>query len=102
MRAAVTDADLPRSVCPEVLQYIVNIDNRCTTRALQGKTPYEKLLGAKPDVSKINVCGSVRFVPVPKAKRQDKLRRNAKPALLLGLAQMTTSYRLLHLLTGNC
>ena len=60
---------------------------------LQGKTTYEKLIAAKPDVSKIKVCGSVGFVHVQKAKRQDKLSRKAKPALLLGSAQINAGYR---------
>ena len=60
---------------------------------LQGKTTYEKLIAAKPDVSKIKVCGSVGFVHVQKAKRQDKLSRKAKPALLLGFAQINAGYR---------
>jgi hypothetical protein len=99
MRAAMHAADLPNRLWPEVLQYIVDIDNMSPTRALQGKTPSEKLLGTVPNVAKIRVCGSVGFVFV--AKRKDKLCPKAEPALLLGFAPSTTGYRLLHLRTGK-
>jgi hypothetical protein len=99
MRAAMHAADLPNRLWPEVLQYIVDIDNMSPTRALQGKTPSEKLLGTVPNVAKIRVCGSVGFVFV--AKRKEKLCPKAEPALLLGFARLTTGYRLLHLRTGK-
>eukprot|EP00644_Phytophthora_capsici_P015127 jgi/Phyca11/20872/fgenesh1_pg.PHYCAscaffold_75_\ len=44
---------MPTKLWPEVLQYIVDIDNMSATRALNGKTPYEKLHDKKPDVSKV-------------------------------------------------
>ncbi|KAE8965714.1 hypothetical protein PR001_g28644, partial [Phytophthora rubi] len=101
MRAAMYAADLPNRLWPEVLQYIVDIDNMSPTRALKGKTPSEKLLGTVPNVAKIRVCGSVGFVFVAKAKRKHKLCPKAEPALLLGFARSTTGYRLLHLRTGQ-
>uniref|UniRef100_H3HAI1 Integrase catalytic domain-containing protein n=1 Tax=Phytophthora ramorum TaxID=164328 RepID=H3HAI1_PHYRM len=52
MRAAMHAADLPNRLWPEVLQYIVDIDNMSPTRALKGKTPSEKLLGTVPNVAK--------------------------------------------------
>ncbi|KAE9298600.1 hypothetical protein PF001_g15852 [Phytophthora fragariae] len=100
MRAAMYAADLPNRLWPEVLQYIVNIDNMSPTRALKGKTPSEKLLGTAPNMAKIRVCGSVGFVFVAKAKRKHKLCPKAEPALLLGFARSTTGYRLLHLRIG--
>ncbi|KAE8970195.1 hypothetical protein PF011_g26516 [Phytophthora fragariae] len=101
MRAAMYATDLPNRLWPEVLQYIVDIDNMSPTRALKGKTPSEKLLGTVPNVAKIRVCGSVGFVFVAKAKRKHKLCPKAEPALLLGFARSTTVYRLLHLRTGQ-
>ncbi|GMF56115.1 unnamed protein product [Phytophthora fragariaefolia] len=99
MRTAMYAADLPNRLWPEVLQYIVDIDNMSPTRALKGKTPSEKLLGTVPSVAKIRVGSSVGFVFV--AKRKDKLSPKAEPALLLGFARSTTGYRLLHLRTGQ-
>ena len=71
------------------------------TRALKGQNPFEKLLGRKPDVGKVKVCGSVGFVHVPKERSKTKLSVKADPALLLGFAQVSTGYRLLHLRTGG-
>ncbi|KAK1940577.1 Retrovirus-related Pol polyprotein from transposon RE1 [Phytophthora citrophthora] len=67
-RAAVNAAALPTRLWPEVLHYVVDIDNMSATRVLKGKTPSEKLLGKKPDVSKIRVCGSVGFIYQTKRK----------------------------------
>ena len=53
MRAAMRAADIPTQMRPEVLQYIVDIDNMSATRTLKGNTPSEKLDGKKPDVSTI-------------------------------------------------
>jgi transposase InsO family protein len=99
MRAAMHAADLPNRLWPEVLQYIVDVDNMSATRALNGRTPSEKLLGKAPDVSKIRVCGSVGFIHEP--KRKTKLSPKAEPGLLLGFAQRSPGYRLLHLRTGK-
>ncbi|GMF32442.1 unnamed protein product [Phytophthora fragariaefolia] len=99
MRTAMYAADLPNWLWPEVLQYIVGIDNMSPTRAQKGMTPSEKLLGTVPSVAKIRVCGSVGFVFVE--KRKDALSPKAGPALLLGFASSTTGYRLLHLRTGQ-
>ncbi|KAE9016218.1 hypothetical protein PF011_g7249 [Phytophthora fragariae] len=73
MRAAMHAANLPDQLWPEVLQYIVGIDNMSATRALNGRTPSEKLLGQKPDLHRIRICGSVGFIHVPKEKRRTKL-----------------------------
>eukprot|EP00644_Phytophthora_capsici_P007165 jgi/Phyca11/112536/e_gw1.22.63.1 len=90
---------MPSKLWPEVLQYIVEIDNLSATRALNGKTPSEKLHGKKPDLKKVRVCGCIGFVY--EAKRQNKLSPKAEPALLLGFARTSPGYRLLHLRTGK-
>ncbi|KAE8965239.1 hypothetical protein PR001_g28792 [Phytophthora rubi] len=100
MRAAMHAANLPDQLWPEVLQYIVGIDNMSATRALNGRTPSEKLLGQKPDLHKIRVCGSVGFIHVPKEKRRTKLSLKSEPGLLLGFAHLSPGYRFLHLRTG--
>ncbi|KAE9289052.1 hypothetical protein PR003_g25654 [Phytophthora rubi] len=101
MRAAMHAANLPDRLWPEVLPYIVDVDNMSSTRALNGKTPSEKLLGKVPDVKKIRMCGSVGFIHVAKQKRKTKLNPRAEPALLLGFGQTSPGYRLLHLRTGK-
>ncbi|KAE9306463.1 hypothetical protein PF008_g21466 [Phytophthora fragariae] len=101
MRAAMHAANLPDRLWPEVLPYIVDVDNMSSTRALNGKTPSVKLLGKVPDVKKIRACGSVGFIHVAKQKRKTKLNPRAEPALLLGFGQTSPGYRLLHLRTGK-
>ncbi|EGZ06955.1 hypothetical protein PHYSODRAFT_377560, partial [Phytophthora sojae] len=46
---------LPQKLWPEVLRYVVDIDNMTATRALKGRTPSEKLFNKKPDISKIRI-----------------------------------------------
>lgn len=99
VRAAMHAANLPDQLWPEVLQYIVDIDNMSATRALNSRTPSEKLLGQKPDLHKIRVCGSVGFIHVPKEKRRTKLSPKSEPGLLLGFARLSPGYRFLHLRT---
>ncbi|KAE9336067.1 hypothetical protein PF008_g13196 [Phytophthora fragariae] len=101
VRVTMHAADLPLKLWPEVLQYVVDIDNMTTTRALNGKTPSEKLFGKKPDTSKIRVCGCVGFVCVQKQVCKHKLSPKANPALLLVFARSAPGYRLLHLRTGK-
>ena len=96
-------ADLPTRMWLEVLQYIVDINNMSATLALNGngKTTSENLLGYKPDVSKIEVCGPVGFVYVSEEERSTKLRDESYPGLILGLDQVRTRYELLYLRTGD-
>ncbi|POM69813.1 Copia-type Polyprotein [Phytophthora palmivora] len=98
-RTAMQAADMPTALWPEALQYIVEIDNMSATRALNGRTPFEKLHGKKPDLNKVRVCGAIGFVYV--AKRKNKLSSKAEPALLLGVSRTVPGYRLLHLRTGK-
>ncbi|POM60074.1 Uncharacterized protein PHPALM_31112 [Phytophthora palmivora] len=93
------ELDMLTALWPGVLQYIVEIDNMSATRALNGRTPFEKLHGIKPDLNKVRVCGAIGFVYV--AKRKNKLSSKAEPALLLGVSRTVLGYRLLHLRTGK-
>ncbi|KAJ8525831.1 hypothetical protein ON010_g15282 [Phytophthora cinnamomi] len=53
IRVVMHAVDLPEKIWPEVLQYVVDIDNMNATRALKGRNPSEKLFSEKPDISKI-------------------------------------------------
>ncbi|KAF4132727.1 Integrase core domain [Phytophthora infestans] len=101
MRAVMHAANLPIILWPEVLRYVVEVDNLSPTKALQGLTPTEKLSGLKPDVAQLKVCGCVGYVFVPKETRKNKLSAKAEPGLFLGFARMGHGYRLLHLRSGK-
>jgi len=101
MRAVMHAANLPMGLWPEVLRYVVEVDNLSPTKALKGVTPTEKLLGSKPDVAQLKVCGCVGYVFIPKEIRKNKLSAKAEPALFLGFPRTRHGYRLLHLRTGK-
>ncbi|KAG4233156.1 hypothetical protein PC116_g18626 [Phytophthora cactorum] len=63
--------------------------------------PTEKLTGVKPDISKLNVCGCVGYVFVPKEVPKNRLSAKAEPALFLGVPKTGHGFRLLHLRMGK-
>ncbi|KAE9297506.1 hypothetical protein PF008_g23728 [Phytophthora fragariae] len=101
VRAIREATGLSESLWGEVLMFVVEVDNMNSTKALPDMTPYQKLTGMKPDVSKLHVCGCVAFAHVPKKKRASKLSPKVAPTLFLSYSQSSLGYRLLNLRTGD-
>ncbi|GMF22868.1 unnamed protein product [Phytophthora fragariaefolia] len=101
VRAINEAAGLPYCLWGEVLGYVVEVDNMSATKALNDITPYEKLLGTKPVVRDLHVCGSVVFHFIPKQKRKTKLDMRSDPGIFLGYAKNSLGYRILDLCTGK-
>lgn len=57
---------------PEVIKTAVYLKNRTLANTLDNKTPYEIMMGEKPDISNLRLYGSKVFVRVPENKRIDK------------------------------
>lgn len=57
VRAMLHASGLPKSLWGEAMMHAVWLKNRSSTRALDGKTPYEMLYNKKPDLSGIPVWG---------------------------------------------
>ena len=53
---------LPRSLWGEALLHAIWLKNRTSTKALNGRTPYEALTGSPPDMSGVPVWGSQVWV----------------------------------------
>jgi len=51
------ESGLPKSLWGEALRHEVWLKNRTAMRALDGKTPFEALLGRPPDLSGLRVWG---------------------------------------------
>ncbi|KAE8970245.1 hypothetical protein PR002_g27175 [Phytophthora rubi] len=100
-RAILEAANLPECLWGEVLHYVVHIDNMSSTKAVGGMTPYQKLWGKKPDLKNLKVCGCLAFYHVPKVTRGNKLEMRVRPAVFLGMAEISLGYRLLDLETGD-
>jgi hypothetical protein len=71
---------------------ILYIQNR--TLSSTGKvTPYEALLGRKPNISNLRIFGSPAFVHVPDARRQ-KLDPKAIEGIFVGCSPFKKAYRI--------
>jgi len=57
IRAFAHGSSLPKSLWGEALRHAAWPKNRTATRALDGKTPFEALLGRPPDLSGLRVWG---------------------------------------------
>ena len=58
-----------RSIWAESVSTAVYLKNRCPTKAVTGKTPYEAWFGQKPRVDHLRVFGCDAYVHVPKDER---------------------------------
>lgn len=75
--------------CVRAATYILN---RCGTRALILKTPFEALYKHKPDLSHLQVLGCTYFVHIPKELRS-KLSTKAFQVVLIGYDSNTKAYK---------
>ncbi len=51
------DAKLPKMYWAESISTAVYLRNRCPSKAVKGKTPFEKLFEQKPKVNNLRVFG---------------------------------------------
>jgi len=66
--------DLPSFLWGAAVNTAIYILNRCPTKAVEGKTPYEAWTGRKPNISHFRVfgCDAYAFVVPEKTKKLDK------------------------------
>ncbi|KAE8981750.1 hypothetical protein PR003_g17828 [Phytophthora rubi] len=102
VRAIREATGLSESLWGDVLMFVVEVDNMSSTKALPYMTPYQKLTGMKPDVSKPHVCGCVAFAHVPKKKRAGKLSPKVVLTLFLGYSQSSLGYRCVPVASSKC
>lgn len=67
--------------------YALGIYNKTPVQRLRWKTPSEKLLGTKPNVSNIQVFGCGAYVWLPKQIRKTKLQPKAELMTFIGFGQ---------------
>lgn len=100
VRTVLRWSGLTRAVWPQAVHYIVHTINRCPTRALQGKTPYEAWTGNKPDISHLRPFGCVVYKHVPSKHRVGKLADRAERCVMIGYAG-GGKYKLYHPPSGT-
>lgn len=93
MYAMLNYARLPRSLWGEAALCAAYLFNRSESRALlPGKTPYEMLHGAKPDVSHLRVFGARCFVRIL-TELQEKLGPRSREAIFMGYPPGVKAWR---------
>ena len=82
-RSMLYHVKLPLEVWAEACSTAVYLHNRSPTTALKDQTPFERLLGGRPDISQLKVLGCVSYVHVPDNQRR-KLDAKAHKAIFVG------------------
>ncbi|KAI5342090.1 hypothetical protein L3X38_009965 [Prunus dulcis] len=90
---------IPFDLWAEAVNISVYILNRCPTKALSKRTPFEAYGGRKPGVKHLKVFGSLCYAHVPKQQRQ-KLDLASKRCFL-GYGSCEKGYRLYNIETGK-
>ena len=92
-RSMLLDAKLPKRFWAEAVSTAVYLKNRCPTKSVQDKTPYEAWHGEKPKVKHLRVFGCDAYAHIPKDER-GKFDSKARKCILLGYGTGTKAYRL--------
>ena len=95
-RSMLHQAKLPLEFWAEACRTAVYLLNRSPTTALKNETPFERLVGTKPDITHLKVFGCVSYVHVPNSKRR-KLDAKARKAIFVGYPPGVKGYKLYNL-----
>lgn len=83
-RCLLSDAKIHNRFWPEVIKTAVYLKNRTLANTVEKKTPYEIMMGEKPDISNLKLYGSRVFIRVPDVRRRSKWDRKADLGVLVG------------------
>ena len=86
-------SDMPRKFWAEALSTAVFLRNRSPTTAVPGMTPYEAMMGERPDVANLKTFGCTCYAHIPKDERK-KLDPKSRKCLFLGYGDCVKGYRL--------
>ena len=92
-RSMLLDANLPKRYWAEAVSTAVYLKNRCTTRAVQGMTPFEAWYSEKPRVNHLRVFECDAYSHILKDER-GKFDTKARRCIFLGYGEETKGYRL--------
>lgn len=92
-RCMLQDSRLSKTFWAEAVSTAVYLKNRCPTKALPDKTPYEAWNGVKPNVDNLRVFGCSAFAHIAKDER-GKFDSKARKCIFLGYGETTKGYRL--------
>lgn len=92
-RCMLLESGLPPSLWAEAIAAANHVRNRCPTRSLDGKTPYEKLTGRRPNLSYLQSFGSKAFV-LDKQPGKGKFDSRTQQGRLVGYSDTSKAYRI--------
>jgi len=92
-RSMLQGKNISNSFWAEAVNTAVYLKNRCPTKQLVFKTPFEVLHDYKPDVSHFKVFGCTAFAHIPKANRR-KLDAKSIKCVFIGYCTDQKAYKL--------
>lgn len=93
MARCMIQAKLPNSLWAEAINTATFLRNRCPTKSLENKTPYEAWFDEKPYVGFLRIIGS-KAVALNKSGRCKKFDPKGHEYILVGYSQESKAYRL--------
>ncbi|KAM2467223.1 hypothetical protein PS1_009053 [Malus domestica] len=92
------EKNMPYKFWGEAVNTSVYLLNRCPTKALKKKTPFEVFSGRKPFMKHLRVFGSVCFTLIPHQLRH-KLEKSSNKGVFVGYSTSEKGYRIYNVLT---
>ena len=92
------EKNMPYTFWGEAMNTAVYLLNRCPTKALDKKTPFEVFSGMKPSVKYVRVFGSVYYTHIPQQLRH-KLEKSSNKGVFVGYGTNEKRYRVYNLST---
>ncbi|CAL8174177.1 unnamed protein product [Prunus armeniaca] len=97
-KAMLHEKGLPYYLWAEAVHTAIYLLNRCPTRALGDKTPFEAYSGRKPGLAHLKIFGCLCYVHIPSEVRQ-KLDAKSTKGIFVGYAICEKGYRVYDLAT---
>jgi transposase InsO family protein len=100
VKSMLHEKGLPKTLWAEAIYTAVYLMNRCTTKAVWGKTLFEAWSGRKPSIKHLRVFGCICYAQIPKEKRY-KLDETSEKCIFVGYSSISKGYRLYNLKTNK-
>ncbi|KYN16361.1 Copia protein [Trachymyrmex cornetzi] len=92
-RCIMLQANLPESLWAEAINTATFLRNRCTTKSLDGITPFEAWTQNKPYVGLFRTIGS-KTIALNKSRKEKKFQSKGEEYILVGYSEESKAYRL--------
>ena len=92
VHAILNEKHMPKSCWAKAANTAVYLMNRCTTSGVHELTPHEKVFGKKPNLSYVQLFGSIAYVHIPDEKRQ-KLDSKSEKCILIEYSLEQKGYK---------